>query len=75
MVYYAIVVIRLLDKVRGYDMNDIYKAIANTFRQNYCVSTEPVKFVLRDMIDRICQQLIELDPCFDRVLFIKACGI
>ncbi|MCK5600764.1 hypothetical protein KAR91_02775 [Candidatus Pacearchaeota archaeon] len=56
-------------------MNGIYEAIAVTFKQNYCISTEPVKFVLRDMIDRICQQLIELDPCFDRVLFIKACGI
>ena len=52
-----------------------YKAIAGIIRNNYQVSTEPVKCCLRDMTDEIAQYFADDNPQFDRRKFIIACGI
>ena len=51
-----------------------YKAIAEIIRTNYAVSSEPVKFVLRDMTDQLCQYFESDNPRFDRQRFIDACN-
>lgn len=48
--------------------------IANIIRQNYEISTLPVKFILKDMADQFCQVFIDNNPRFDRTRFIEACG-
>ena len=52
-----------------------YVKFANIIKQNYEVSTGPVKFVLRDMIDSFAQVFSADNPNFDRSRFIEACGI
>ena len=52
-----------------------YKAIAGIIRNDYQVSTESVKFCLRDMIDRLSQYFATDDPRFDRQKFLDACGL
>ena len=52
-----------------------YKVIAAIIKANYSVSTEPVKFVLRDMTDQIAQYFAEENERFDRAIFVRACGM
>lgn len=52
-----------------------HKAIASIIKNNYEVSTPPIKFVLRDMTDQIAQYFAADNPRFDRAKFVDACGL
>lgn len=52
-----------------------YKAIAEIIKNNYDVSTEPVRFMLRDMTDQIAQYFASDNPQFDRLKFVDVCGM
>ncbi len=52
-----------------------YEAIASIIKNNYDVSTEPVRFVLRDMTDQIAQYFVADNSRFNREKFVIACGI
>ena len=52
-----------------------YKAIAEIIKNNYEVSTVPVKLVLQDMTDQFAQYFISNNPRFNRQKFVAACGI
>ena len=47
-----------------------YMAIARIIKDNYIVSNEPVKLVLRDMVDQMCQYFNMVDSKFSRKDFV-----
>jgi hypothetical protein len=53
----------------------LYPIIAKWIADNYIISSDPVRFVLKDMVDQLCQKFEAVDEDFMRETFIKYCKL
>jgi len=52
-----------------------YVKIAKIIHRNYEISNVTARFILKDIVDELCEYFEIENPKFDREKFIKACGI